>query len=137
MDRRPSTKQNVWIFARPLSGYGIFPASAMAATSDGQFHLCHWGVLVTPLSIGLIKAIILRDGQSTWPQLQASEQKLGVMWELHRLPDGKNTVNKTRPFRISTLRAQWHTYSGQYMGETSCGELSIHTKGMCLTAEPR
>jgi len=130
----PSTKRNVWLFARPLSGYGIFPASAMATTSHGHFYLCHWGVLVTPLSIVDIKAIVLRDGQRGWSQ--ASDLELGIMWELHRLPDDKNTVNKTNPFQISTFKTQWPTCSGQYIGETSCTVAKIQLEGMYLTAEP-
>lgn len=130
----PSTKQNVWIFARPLSGYGIFPASSMAATSHGHFHLCHWGILVTPLSIVDIKAIV-SSGQRGWSQ--ASDLELGILWELHRLPDNKNTVNKTNPFQISTFKTQWPTCSGQYMGETSCTGEKIQLQGMYMTAVPR
>ena len=88
----------------------------MAATSHGYFHLCHWGVLITPLSIVDIKAIALRDGRG-WSD--SSDLELGIMWELHRLPDGKNTVNKTNPFCLSTFKTQWPTCSGQFMGVTS------------------
>jgi len=125
----PSTKPNaVWIFAHPLSGWGIFPESSMAATSQGHFHLCHWGVLVTPLSIVDIKAIVLRNWQRE--RSQASDLELGIMWELHRLPDNKYTINTTNPFRLSTFRTKWHTCLGQYMGETSCTEEKIQLEGM-------
>ena len=86
----------------------------MAATSHGHFHLCHWGVpgLVTPLSIVDIKAIVLRDGQRGWSQ--ASDLELGIMWELHRLPDDKNTVNKTNPFQLHIQNAMAHLFPTLY-----------------------
>jgi len=129
-----STARNVWIFARPLSGYGVFPASSMAATSRGYFHLCHWGVLVTPLGIVDIKAIVLRDrkGHSNFDDFE-----LGGMWELQRVPDDKNTVNASRPFRVSALKSLWATFSGQYIGPTVFTDKAIQLEGKILRIRPR
>lgn len=121
-----ATSWNIWIFARPLSGNGIFPASAMAVTSHGYFHLCHWGVFLTRLSIVDVKAIVLRQGLR-WTEF--TDFELGVMWELHQLHDHKSTVDCTNPFLISTLKTQWTMCSGQYMGVTSYTLDEIQLKG--------
>ena len=38
----------VWLFARPLSLTTYFPP--LGWVSEGKFHLCHWGVMITKLS---------------------------------------------------------------------------------------
>lgn len=117
--------RSVWIFARPLSGSGVFPASSMVAASHGHFPLCHWGVLVTELSIVDVKALISRDGGSS----VTDDLKLGVMWELLRRPDNKTTVNKSNPFKVATIKQLWSTLSAQYIGRTLMIDEEVQSEG--------
>ena len=48
---------SVWLFTRPLSYVTHFSSSE--ATSEGRDHLCHWGVLVTELTMVDISPILL------------------------------------------------------------------------------
>jgi hypothetical protein len=58
------------------------------------------------------------------------------MWELHRLPDDKNTFNATNPFCLSTFKTQWPTCSGQFMGVTSSTVEEIQLEGACQSIAP-
>ena len=99
----------------------------MTSTSHGKFPLCHWGVLVTELSIVDMKVLILCNGQR-WSGLEDTE--LGVMWELNRTVENLNTVHVYRPFKKSTIRECWNTFSARYMGATEMANERIQLEGI-------
>jgi hypothetical protein len=118
--------RDVWLLARPLSGGSIFPGYSMAWTSDGTLHLCHWGVLVTELNLVDAKALMHRNtpGGST-----KDDPELGALWELNRTPENRNTVNVSRPFKLSALKKQWTAVTGQHLGSTRFTHEEIQIEG--------
>jgi hypothetical protein len=49
---------SVWLFTKPLRAADSFPLFAL--TSDGKAYLCHWGVLISEMSVIDARAILLR-----------------------------------------------------------------------------
>ena len=113
----------VWIFARPLFRESIFSSFA-GAKSNGKFHLCHWGVLVTPSAMDVKE---LRQGTDL-------NTELGVMWEL--LPaNHQNHVYKYQPFKASNLREEWRIFSAEYTGMTALMDEQIDQEGTWTALE--
>lgn len=54
---------------------------------------------------------------------------LGVMYELRREDGNWNTVNVTRPFRVSAVREQWGNASATYIGATDMFHDEIEEEG--------
>lgn len=121
--------RSVWIFARPLSGASIFPTPTTATSSHGKFHLCHWGILVTDLSIVDVKALTLRSKQG--PSM-TDDTPLGTMWELIRTLTNESTVNMSQPFEVSMLKEQWVTFSAKHIGSTRLTDDQVQNSGMNL-----
>jgi hypothetical protein len=121
--------RSVWIFARPLSGASIFPGPATATSSQGKFHLCHWGILVTDLSIVDVKALTLRSKQGSGT---TDNTPLGTLWELIRTLENQSTVNMSQPFRVSMLKEQWITFSAKHIGSTKLTDEQVQNEGINL-----
>jgi hypothetical protein len=119
-----SHPRNVWIFARPLSGTRWFPVTAKSST--GKFHLCHWGILVSEVTVMDVRAISLGRMQN-WTSTE--NVVLGTMYELERLGD-KNTVHISRSFGTLKMNEEWRTVSAEYVGDTAMSDVEISTHGM-------
>ena len=117
---------SVWIFARPLSFARKFVPFQF--TSNGKYHLCHWGVLVSSLPVEEMKNILVEGGKTS--TLQSFDYELGQMWELNRIERNTNTVNVTRPFKVSHIQADWRPFSAEYLGETPLGRAQIQHIGI-------
>lgn len=117
--------QFVWLFARPLSLANLF--SPFELTSQGRYHLCHWGVLVSHRSVTEAKELLIRSGSEKNPDVVDSV--LGIMWELNRMENDTNTVNTIRPFTVATVKDQWTIFSAEYLGETVMDYAQIQTEG--------
>jgi hypothetical protein len=111
----------VWLLTRPLS-YAI-SIRPLATLSFGKHHLCHWGLLVSEMTILDAKVIFLR----TLEYGANDDTELGTMYDLCRDEKSRNMVNVKRPFRVSHLRTEWNTFTAQYVGETKMkyGDISI------------
>src|SRR5271167_2576550 len=106
----------VWILARSLSGSQWLPNSSQ--TSDGQFPLCHWAVLVTHLDSEIIEGAIDRASDDY------EDICLGRLLEL--LCYGKsNIVNSKYEFRFSQLNNEWLNISAQFVGRTILNDDTI------------
>ena len=116
-----SNGRSVWLFTRP-AGTGRIPIVVSAL--DGKHHLCHWGILITELSVVDAKAIIFR----TRPQSEDIE--LGTMFELSRDFQDLNTVSVTAPFTIAMAREKWRPFSAMIIGETAMTDAEIESEGI-------
>ena len=116
--------KNVWIFAKPLSGASVIPTFITALISRGKFPLCHWGVLITHLTSVDVERLEFRTGE-----LGQGDDSFGVLWELNRAPDDKNTVN-VQPFTLLTLKNQWIKFSAKYIGTTTMNHDEIQREGI-------
>lgn len=118
--------RSVWLFARPLSLANLF--SPLGLTSAGKYHLCHWGVLVTPLSARELRSILIKLNKlaEECPQFDGS---MGTMWELNRVEGTVNTVNKTTSFSPSLVRKEWKLLSACSAGETTMTDEEIQVQG--------
>ena len=116
----------VWVIARPLSATRL--VAPLEFTSNGKFHLCHWGVLVSDLSIEVLTTLLVESGKT--PTTDDNDAVLGELWELTRVEGNIDTVNVTRPFRVSILKAKWMTFSAQRLGTTFMTSDEIRLKGV-------
>ena len=82
---------------------------------------------MTELDVGLLKALLVENGKS--PTTAENDEELGTLWELNRIDRNINIVNVTRPFKVSKLKAEWRTFSAQYLGETYLNSDEIQGKG--------
>lgn len=123
MIQTTSLKRAVWLFARPLSGAEGYPA--LAATSLVTFHFCHWGVLVTELSVTDLNVFIHRKRNVPG----AREMNLGVFFELHRTTGSEYIVSVSQPFTPAKLNAFWENFSAKHLGETIKRDGEIYASG--------
>jgi hypothetical protein len=98
MDNRPpqinsSHRRLVWLLAKPLSAARNLPL--LGLMSHGKLHFCHWGILIATLGASVVETLLsgIEHGLS-----EMNDLELGVMWELNRTENDRNTVNVTRPF---------------------------------------
>jgi hypothetical protein len=122
--KKASTLRSVWLLARPLSAVTIFPP--FAVTSQNKFPLCHWGVLITKLDVSSIEAAMREVSEES--QL-VEDLILGIMWELHRTQQNTNTVNVSNPFKLSSLKSEWVTFSAEKIGTTLHSDAQIQREG--------
>jgi hypothetical protein len=116
---------SVWLFIRPLSWSTIFPP--LAVTSQDKHHLCHWGVLVTELSLVDAQALIQRN-----TTIRGTENiALGKMYELMRDEYNRNNAH-AHGFDLMKLKDQWSTFSAQYIGLTDLNHQRIKNEGKIL-----
>ena len=114
--------RNVWLLARPTSHAVRF--SYLAESSHGSFPLCHWGVLVTDLSLKTFPKVI----QSETSASQGSFL-LGDLYELFQGERGNATANRTSPFLVNDLRRDWRMVSFKFVGTTLKTDTSIMAQG--------
>lgn len=105
-------KYTVWLFTRPLSYATLFPP--LAVISNGKEHFCHWGVLVSDMTLLDGQAILLRKIEYGGND----KTDLGTMYDLFREKDGHINVNINRPFTMAIIKREWRWLSVQYVGET-------------------
>jgi hypothetical protein len=117
-------KYSVWLFTRPLSYSAIFPP--LAKTSDGKEYFRHWAILVSEMTLIDAQVILERTTQYGGDE----DTNIGTMYELFRDERDRNNVNVTRPFKTSTLRRRWQTFSVQYVGETEMNHKMIEREGI-------
>jgi hypothetical protein len=122
-----SEKRGVWLFAKPLSGAQGIPA--LVSTSDGRFHLCHWGVLVTELSVTDL-TVILQSNRAGFGGTKDKDDDLGALYELYRIKGSLYTVRISHPFTTSMLRVFWTNFSPKYIGDTQMQDNKIAEEGM-------
>lgn len=121
--------RNVWIFARPLSVSRWF--RPLINTSEGRFHLCHWGVLVSDMSFIHTKQLInLALRKQTHDNAWSPDTLLGKMYQLERVEGSKNTVNITRSFRLRDLNGDWSSFACVWVGNTSMTDSEISHAGL-------
>lgn len=96
----------------------------LAVTSQDKHHLCHWGVLVTEISLVDAHALM----QRTIPTRGMDNIVLGKMYELWRDEYNKNNVH-AHGFDLKKLREQWSMFSTQYIGETNLDHQGIKKEG--------
>lgn len=111
----------VWLFTRPLS---LFPQFGI--TTDGKPALRHWGVLISELTLLDVQVIMQRTRGSL-----EEDTTLGTMYELFQ-EEGYGNVNIIRPFGISIIRKEWHSFSSQYIGTTDMTLQMIDHEGNAL-----
>lgn len=117
-------KRNVWLFARPLSGTRWLPT--LAKSSDGKFHLCHWGVLVTNITAIDIRAIALKEIRNFG---SLENIILGTMYELKCIDNDKNSAHVQHDFGTSDLSLEWRSFSTEYIGDTEMSDIDISKEG--------
>ena len=84
--------RNVWLFTRPLA----YPIPWMDVTSDGRPYLCHWGVLVSDLTIIDTKVILQTANKGN------RTVHLGTMYELMQT-EGRSHVFVDTEFTMREL----------------------------------
>src|SRR5438105_1676198 len=124
IQQRSRNAQSVWILARPLSACSVFPPFEW--TSRGKYPLCHWGVLVSPLSVVDVKALLYAMRQT---RHTTEDSEIGIMWELEHHVGQLNTVNVTRPFTVSCARKFWNTFNAECVGGTTYNRTAIQAEG--------
>ena len=118
-------RRDVWIFARPTSH--ALKITSVAGGSQRRFHLCHWGVLVTELSMGNFNRLT-RAEESLFSQII----RLGEMFELFQNTEGLNTLCVTNPFLTTHLLRDWPMVAFRYNTSKSRGEIENEGTGLCL-----
>jgi hypothetical protein len=124
LQQKSRNAQYVWILARPLSASSVFPPFEW--TSHGKYPLCHWGVLVSSLSVVDVKALLFAMRQT---RHTTEDSEIGIMWELEHRVGQLNTVNVTRPFTVSCARKFWNTFNAECVGETTYSRAAIQNEG--------
>ena len=117
--------RNVWLLARPTSHAMTF--SYLAHSSHGSFPLCHWGVLVTELSLEMFPKVIQEKNSASQGSFP-----LGDVYELFQGDRSCNTANRTSPFLVNDLQRDWPMVSFKFVGTTLKTDTSIMAQG-CST----
>ena len=117
-------KSTVWLLTRPLSYETSLPP--LSGSSDGKYHLRHWGVLVSEMTLVDAQAILLRT-RGFW---DSNDLELGTLYETFRDEKGYQNVNAKGPFRMATIRNEWHGFSIEFVGETSMTHELIQQEGL-------
>lgn len=111
---------NVWLLARPLTRTSFIPP--LTSLSDGKYPLCHWGVLITNLSVTDIEYHFEN-------RYGSAERHLGTLYELRRIDENQHSVNMIQPFLTSDLRAEWRRVSKKWLGLTTKSNQEISAAG--------
>ena len=125
-----ATERSVWILARELSFATLFPA--LTDTSDGKFHLCHWGVLVTSRELSeadIIQAWNDRMAQTVADESKNSKAVLGVLYELDRV-GSRSTVNVISAFGRKNLHSGFSSLAVEFIGTPTLSDQDIENEGM-------
>jgi hypothetical protein len=120
---------SVWIFTRPLSHARTFPS--LIKTSNERHYLCHWGMLVSEMSLLDAKAILTR----TREYCAIDNTELGTMYDLFRDDDDRNNVHICREFSVVNLRQEWKWFSAQYVGHTDMTADELKNEGIYLSRQ--
>lgn len=120
--------RGAWLFARPRSDFSTTP----------NIELDRWEILVTELSVDNVKTLALRHKNSITDEIDLGDYihvgddiDLGALWEL--MPVGNRyTVNGQEAFKLSHMQEHWHSFSGQYIGETAMANEEIQLGGNLL-----
>jgi len=91
-------------------------------TSDGRPYLCHWGVLVSDLTIIDTKVILQTANKGN------RTVHLGKMYELLQI-EGRSHVFVDTEFTMRELNG-WRSFAEQYFGETRLTHEQITTQGI-------
>lgn len=114
----------VSLFTRPLSYAMSFPS--VAASSDGNDYLRHWGILISD-----INPLDLEVALSRTTEFGVNDNTvLGTMYELLRREDNQNTVRINPKFGMNSLRKQWPMFSMEYVGKTPMTHEQIKKEGI-------
>ena len=124
VDGEGTVERSVWVFARPIQFATIL---GFQFVSHGTYPFCHWGVLVTPLNFGTIKALLTETTQST--STEDEDHILGDMWRLSRREENDNPVDVIRPFKLSNAREEWNLFSAECVGMTTKTDQEIEKEG--------
>ena len=120
-DSEHHAERYVWIFARPLTIGGALLSPLLASTSEGNYLLCHWGVLVT-------------ESSSTFHDVNLEAQDsierepLTASWELTPLENGANQVT-FQEFSQSNAPERLKQCTREYMGPTRLTNQRISDEG--------
>lgn len=122
--RAPSAPEirTVWLFARPLR------SSFFDWLSRGDLVLCHWGLLLSDISIVDLKISLQSPQRARQPQ-KKSELMLGRMYELGRMSDGKIAVVSSQ-VRWPNLTDDWPSFAYQIVSTTGLLDDEIESLGM-------
>ena len=124
MEQEAVLERGIWLFARPLSHAQGIPA--LVSTSDGRFHFCHWGVLITELSIPDLNALLYRSRVG----IGVEDDGLGVLYQLERTSGAAYAVTRSETFTASSVRTSWPNFSAKYIGGTGMLDDEISAEGI-------
>src|SRR5438045_8473980 len=110
---------NVWLLARPLSHTSLIPP--LASLSDGKYPLCHWGALITELSVNDIE-------EHFENRYGSPERNMGTLYALHRA-ENQYSANILPPFLPSNLQAEWRRISTTWLTVTTKSSEASSTSG--------
>lgn len=113
----------VSLFTRPTSYANFFPS--VASFSDGKDYIRHWGILVSQMTMTDLEVIFSRTREFG----TNDNTLLGIMYELNRQENNKNTVSINTKFGMNSLRENWPMFSMEYVGKTEMTHEEIKQKG--------
>lgn len=122
--------RGIWLFGRPQSD--------SITASNGDIGLGRWGILVTDLSLDIVKTLALRHKTSITDEIDLGDYihvgddiDLGTLWEL--IPVGNRyTVNGQQEFKLSHMQEHWRSFSGRFISETTLANEEIQLEGNLL-----
>src|SRR5579859_1554237 len=124
-DSEHHAERCVWIFARPLTVGGALLSPFLASTSDGNYPLCHWGVLVTESSSTFYDV-------NLEAQHSIEREPLTALWELIPFNNGANQV-RFQQFSEANAPEGLKKFSIAYMGRTRLTNQRISYEGIRYT----
>jgi hypothetical protein len=117
--RLPRGSRIVWILARPLGG-------RISSLASGAFPLCHWAVLISDPRIEVeAMRVTLASLQYPGSARVSDSDRLGIVHQLFRNPDGVTSCHRYGAFAISDLKTQFPACSIAYAGMTKCDDERI------------
>lgn len=91
--------------------------------ASGAFPLCHWAVLISDARIGVgAMRVTLASLQCPGPARVSDTDRLGIVHQLFRNPDGVTSCHRHNAFTIGDLRIQFPNCSIAYAGTTRCDD---------------
>ena len=112
--------RSVYILGRP---YSFFPPLGLAA--HAHFYLCHWGVLVTELTVIDIESVVFQTKSLT----PLENPEIGSMFELNRTAENRIMLECIRRFTLSILNKHWRNLAIHYVGMTDMPDERIQAEG--------
>jgi hypothetical protein len=112
MPHRSKEIFGVWLLARPLK----LP-NMLSSASIGKLPVCHWAILITPMSEDYIREK-LRTG------FTYGAPALGTLYELTRV-EVNSYLNMVEDFSATNLRGEWSRVSGNCIGTTTMSNEAI------------